>query len=271
MELSVTIVTYKHTYADLKLTIDSVLSSDVDLKLYLVDNSPTSELESELPSDSRIEYFFQNSNNGFGAAHNVIMRNTNLMGKYHLVLNPDVYFGNLVLESLIQYMDNNPDVGNVMPKVVYPNGNMQYLCKQLPTPIDWIGRMFIPFKSIKNLINFNFEMRYADFDKVMNVPYLSGCFMFLRKSVIEDIGLFDEGIFMYGEDTDLNRRIYHKYRTVYYPDVVITHAHEQGSHKNWRLFKIHIKAAIYYLNKWGWFFDTERRIINKNTKLFYSK
>ena len=67
-------------------------------------------------------------------------------------------------------------------------------------------------------------MRFADYESEMNVPYLSGCFMFLRKSVIEEVGVFDEGIFMYGEDTDLNRRIYQKHRTMYYPKVTITHA-----------------------------------------------
>lgn len=271
MVLSVAIVTYKHSYSDLEQTIESVLSSNIDLKLYLIDNSPTPVLKEELPLDSRIEYIFLNANNGFGAGHNIIMRDTNRMGKYHLVLNPDVYFDKNVLSSLIQYMDANPDVGNVMPKVIYPNGDLQYLCKHLPSPMNWIGRMFIPLKCIQDKINYNFEMRYADFDKAMNVPYLSGCFMFLRKSVIEDIGLFDEGIFMYGEDTDLNRRIYQKYRTMYYPKVQITHAHEKGSHKNWRLFKIHVKAAFYYLNKWGWFFDKERTIINKKTKRLYSK
>ncbi len=270
MDLSVAIVTYRHTYHDLKPTIDSVLSSDLDLKLYIVDNSPTSLLHNELPQDHRIEYTFLNANNGFGAGHNTIMRNLNRMGKYHLVLNPDVYFGIEVLDTLYQYMENNPDVGNVMPKVIYPTGELQYLCKLLPTPIDWIGRMFIPLKRFTDKINYNFEMRFANFDKEMNVPYLSGCFMFLRTSAIKEIGLFDEKIFMYGEDTDLNRRIHRKYRTMYYPNVVIKHAHEKGSHKKWSLFKVHVKAAIYYFNKWGWFFDNERSLINKKTKRLYS-
>ena len=172
--------------------------------------------------------------------------------------------------ALYEYMQANPDVGNVLPKVIYPNGDLQYLCKLLPTPMDWIGRMFIPFKSIKKRINDNFEMRFSGYDKEMNAPYLSGCFMFLRKSVIEEVGVFDEGIFMYGEDTDLNRRIFQKYRTMYYPSATITHAFEKGSHKKIRLFWIHVKAAVYYLNKWGWFFDKERREINKKAKLAYT-
>ncbi|MCD7932675.1 MAG: hypothetical protein LUH15_15715 [Tannerellaceae bacterium] len=109
------------------------------------------------------------------------------------------------------------------------------------------------YKNIREQIDYRFEMRFTDYNQIMNVPYLSGCFMFLRTSVIKEIGLFDEHIFMYCEDTDLNRRIYQKYKTIYYPDVSIVHNFEKGSHKNIRLLWIHIKAAVYYLNKWGWF------------------
>lgn len=268
--LSIAIVTYRNKFAVLQDVIDSVLLTTLNIKLYIIDNSPTNELENLIPQDSRLEYIFMNSNNGFGAGHNVILRHPEKMGKYHLVLNPDVSFALGTLEKLYDYMEHNLDVGNVMPKIIYPNGDLQYLCKLLPTPMDWIGRMFIPFKSIKRRINDRFEMRFADYESEMNVPYLSGCFMFLRKSVIEEVGVFDEGIFMYGEDTDLNRRIYQKYRTMYYPEVTIIHAFEKGSHKKFRLFWTHVKAAIYYLNKWGWFFDKERRDINKKTKSAYT-
>lgn len=268
--LSITIVAYRNKFTVLQDVIDSVLLTTLNIKLYIIDNSPTNELKKLIPRDSRLEYIFMNSNNGFGAGHNVILRYPKKMGKYHLVLNPDVSFAPGTLEKLYDYMEQNPDVGNVMPRIIYPNGDLQYLCKLLPTPMDWIGRMFIPFECIKKRINDKFEMRFADYESEMNVPYLSGCFMFLRKSVIEEVGVFDEGIFMYGEDTDLNRRIYQKYRTMYYPEVTIIHAFEKGSHKSFRLFWIHVKAAIYYLNKWGWFFDKERRGINKKTKLAYT-
>ncbi len=269
-DVSVSIVVYENDKNLLLRVVSCVLESQLLTSLYIIDNSSTNKLREIFPQDSRLEYIFMNSNNGFGAGHNFIMRQPEKMGKYHLVLNPDVSFAPGTLEKLYDYMENNPDVGNVMPKIIYPNGDLQYLCKLLPTPMDWIGRMFIPFKSIKKRINDKFEMRFADYESEMNVPYLSGCFMFLRKSVIEEVGVFDEGIFMYGEDTDLNRRIYQKHRTMYYPKVTITHAFEKGSHKSLRLFWIHVKAAIYYLNKWGWFFDKERRGINKKTKLAYT-
>lgn len=268
--VSASIVLYRNNIDGLKRAINSFLSTDLSIHIYLIDNSPTPELEN-IVNDDRAEYFYLNANRGFGAGHNAVLRRPHLLGKYHIVLNPDIYFERGTVETLVEYMDNNNDVGNVMPKVIYPDGSIQYLCKLLPTPMDWIGRMFLPIKSLKDNLNYKFEMRFSGYDKEMNVPYLSGCFMFLRTSVLMDIGVFDEGIFMYGEDTDFNRRIYQKYRTMYLPSVTIVHKHEQGSHKNFRLFWIHVKAAIYYLNKWGWFFDKDRKRINSETFKLYCK
>ncbi|GHT17702.1 hypothetical protein FACS189429_2370 [Bacteroidia bacterium] len=194
------------------------------------------------------------------------MRKTELLGKYHLVLNPDICFDKNVLESLFEYMETHKNTGNIMPEILYPNGKIQYLCKLLPTPMNWAGRILIPFKFIRQKLDYNFEMRFTDYKHTMQVPYLSGCFMFLRREAIEKAGVFDEGIFMYGEDTDLNRRIGKHYQTIFYPKISVTHNFEQGSRKNLRLFIIHVRSAIYYFNKWGWFFDRKRNETNKQAK-----
>ncbi|MDD4993357.1 MAG: glycosyltransferase family 2 protein [Paludibacter sp.] len=263
MKITASIVTYKNKIEILKQTIDSFLNTSLDVKLYIVDNSnqeSIKELCSQLSSE--IEYIPMNKNVGFGAAHNIILNDISKLGIYHLVLNPDIRFEPGVLEALFNYMEDNKNVGNILPKVLYPDGSIQYLCKLLPSPLNWVGRLIIPFKSIKDKMNYNFEMRFSGYDKIMEVPYLSGCFMFLRKEAIEKVGIFDEGIFMYGEETDLNRRIGKFYKTVFYPEVEIVHDFAKGSHKELRLLIIHIKAAIYYFNKWGWFFDKERRTVN---------
>ena len=163
-------------------------------------------------------------------------------------------------------MELNPNIANIMPNVIYKDGSIQYLCKLLPTPYDWIGRRFNPIKKSVNKRNLYFEMKFTCYSKVMEVPYLSGCFMFLRIQAIESIGLFDERIFMYGEETDLCRRLIDGgYKTVFYPKVTIIHEFQKGSHKSIRLTWIGIKSAIYYFNKWGWFFDQRRKEINNDT------
>jgi hypothetical protein len=159
------------------------------------------------------------------------------------------------------YVDTN--IGQLMPKVFYPTGEIQYLCKLLPTPYDLIFRRFLPQKWIIKRTE-TFELRASGYNTIMDVPYLSGCFMFLRTEALKKIGLFDENIFMYGEETDLCRRLIEGgYRTIFFPKVHIFHHFAKGSHKSWRLTKIGVESAIYYFNKWGWFFDKKRTKINK--------
>ena len=215
--------------------------------------------------DERIEYSFNGKNLGFGVAHNIALKKSIENDiSYHLVLNPDVYYEKGVLEELVKYMENNTDVANVMPKVYYPNGKLQYLCKMLPTPKELIVRRFIPTSSsVVQDINKKFELHDSGYNKEMNIPYLSGCFMLLRVDALKSVGLFDENMFMYMEDLDLNRRLYKKYKTIFYPYTNIVHVHAKASYKRKALFFEHIKATIYYFNKWGWFFDKERKKINK--------
>lgn len=216
----------------------------------------------EFIADPRVEYIFNNSNVGFGAGHNIAIRKILDTTKYHLVLNPDVRFENSVLEKLSKYLDSHQDVGLVIPKVEYPDGQLQYVCKLLPTPVDMIFRRFLPNRVIEKRLQ-RFELRDTGYNKEMVVPYLSGCFMFLRTTALKKVGLFDERFFMYPEDIDLTRRIYKEFRTVFYPNVKITHTHAKESYKSFKLFYIHVVNMVKYFNKWGWIFDSERRTINK--------
>jgi GT2 family glycosyltransferase len=68
---------------------------------------------------------------------------------------------------------------------------------------------------------------------------------------------------MYPEDIDLTRRIHQYYKTMFYPYVSIIHEHGQGSYKSLKLLWIHISNMVKYFNKWGWFFDVDRKRINK--------
>jgi len=267
-QLNASIVLYHNKKDQLIKAIKSFLDTDLKVKLYLVDNSTNDDLKELTQLDARIEYIFNNANLGYGRAHNIAIRKSIEDGvSYHLVLNPDVYFERGVLEKLYEYMEENKDIGNIMPKVLYPNGDIQYLCKLLPTPVDLIFRRFIPIKKWQEKRNERYELRWTGYDKIMNVPYLSGCFMFLRCSILEEVGLFDENIFMYLEDVDLNRRIHSTYKTIFFPKVDIFHEYTKGSYKSKKLLMEHIKSAIYYFNKWGWFFDKERKIINKGFKI----
>jgi GT2 family glycosyltransferase len=252
-DLTASVVAYHNEPQELERALRSFLDTSLRVRIHVIDNSD-SDLLRPLCSDNRVEYHFTGKNLGFGAGHNIAIRRSIKEAPYHLVLNPDVYFPPGPLEALKEYMDLHPDVGVVMPKVLYPDGSLQYLCKKLPTPFDLIFRRFIPgFLSPlleKRLLAY--EYRNRDYSKEMDVPCLSGCFMFIRTSVLENIGVFDERYFMYLEDVDLFRRISLSYRIVYNPATYVFHGYAKGSYSNLRLLLHHIQSAAKYFFKWGW-------------------
>jgi hypothetical protein len=263
-DITASIVTYQNPLEDVVMAVASVLNTPLRIKLYIVDNSPT-DLFRKLCSDSRIEYIFNTGNLGFGGGHNIAIRKALNDTRYHLILNPDVFFERPALERLIDFMEDNPRVGLVMPKICYPDGNIQYLCKLLPAPCDLSLR-----RINSSLLNFFFrrrlhryELRFTGYNTRMDVPYLSGCFMLVRSEVFKNVGMFDERFFIYLEDVDFCRRVTKMYRNVYYPEVVVQHRYNAGSYKDFTLLRYHICSAVRYFNKWGWVFDRERVRINK--------
>lgn len=261
-DLTASIVAYKNPATILAQTIHSFLSATKDSILYLIDNSPTDELK-YLAYDPRITYIFNSKNIGFGAGHNISLRKIINESKYHLVLNPDVYFEENVLAKLYDHMEQDPNIGLIMPKVLYPDGRLQPVCKLLPSPKTLIVRRFFNFiTSVHEKENYRYELHSSGYDKIIDAPFLSGCFMFLRTEALRTVGLFDERFFLYTEDTDLSRRIHKYYRTVFYPEVTIYHYHFRGSYKSPLLLWRNIQSAVKYFNKWGWAIDNEREHFN---------
>ena len=211
----------------------SVFDSKCINKLYIIDNAQNNDNKiffESLKDETVIEYI-PHENTGYGSSHNIALHKAIEEGSdYHIVLNPDIYFDSKVLSGLYNFMEANKDAGYVLPRVTYPDGELQYLCKLLPTPFDSIFRRFLPkSKSIKKM-NDRYELRMSGYDKIMNPPCLSGCFMFLRLSILKEYNLFfDESFFMYFEDFDLMRRIHKVAKTMYYPKVTIIHNHAKAS------------------------------------------
>lgn len=271
MNLSASIVAYKNPAPVIQRAIDCFLAGTEDSTLYLIDNSPTQELNA-LALPSRVEYIPNVRNTGFGAAHNIALRKALHAADYHLVLNPDISFDAHVLPALHQFMESRQDAGLVMPKVLSPDGELQYLCRLLPTPKTMILRSLLNFlQTAVKKENYYYELQFADYDAIMDVPFLSGCFMFMRTSVLIKSGLFDERFFLYAEDVDLSRRIQRHSRTVYFPGVAIRH-HSAGESPGDMSRILHkARSIIQYFNKWGWFSDEERDHINGQVLSAYAR
>ncbi len=278
--ITASVVTYNHHLLDFEPVLRSLFASPIDI-VYVIDHSDSMldlkqelqefaqrvlggepELKRKAEAGFRLIYI-PHENNGYGGGHNVALKEAQKVGStYHLVVNPDVWFGPEVIPALIEYMDNHEEVGQMMPKVLYPNGQIQRLAKLLPTPLDFIGRFCLPNFMIKRR-NTRFELIQSGFSKALNVPFLSGCFMFFRMSAIEDVGMFDEHFFLYAEDVDITRRMHQKYKTIFYPDTTIYHTFTRGSRRSLRLLFIQIINIMRYLNKWGWWRDEERDEVNR--------
>ena len=260
--LNVSIVLYHTDIREVTALVDVLRGSNFVNTIFLIDNSETKNPDFELLPAT---YLFNGKNLGYGAAHNIAIQQTLTQHiPYHLVVNSDIYFQSESIGQLLDFMENHQDIGSLMPKIFYPDEKIQYLCKLIPTPLDLFGRRFLPRKWMQKRIE-RFELQQFGYDKILDVPYLSGCFMLLRSEALEKVGLFDERFFMYPEDIDLTRRIREHYRTIFYPHVSVIHNHAQGSYKSKKLLWIHIINLIRYFNKWGWFCDKKRQLINKET------
>lgn len=257
----VSIVTYRTNLNELKRCIES-LNSIVVSEIYIIDNSSDNQVYTFAKQFGCV--YIPSKNIGYGRAHNIALKKSLEKNvDYHLVINPDVYFDPNVLERLTQIMDDRPDIGQIQPKILYPNGELQYSVRRLPTPFNVFGRRFIPNVLIRSM-NDRYLLKDIDHNKEFNVAFHQGSFMLIRVNALKKIGLFDERYFMYAEDIDLTRRMHNFYKTVYYPKEVIFHIHRQSSYHSFKMLCIHIVNMIRYFNKWGWFFDKRRDKINEN-------
>jgi GT2 family glycosyltransferase len=258
--VNVSVVLYENTYHEIKTLVDELKVSESLNKIYIIDNSKHADQRlAELP----VEYIFNNTNLGFGKAHNIVLRQSiadNI--KYHIIVNPDITVNKEAIDRIVDFLETNDSIGALMPKVVYPSGKIQRLCKLLPTPMDLISRRFLPkFFSRKRMKRY--ELHASGYNKIFEIPYLCGCFMVLRVEALKEIGLFDERYFLYPEDIDLSRRMHERFRTVFYPDATVIHGHRRASYNNPKLLLVHSINIIRYFNKWGWIWDKKRKKINR--------
>lgn len=292
--LNISIVLYHPDWKQVNELTRSLLAYPHVHRIYWIDNSPNPQypipnpqypipnIQYPIPhseasnseasnSEASITYLPNPKNIGYGAAHNIAIRESIYDDiPFHLVINPDIIIAPDTLEILMNFIQQHPQVGCVSPKVIYPNGELQYLCKLLPTPLDVFGRRFLPKAWMKKR-NERYELRQSGYNQPMNIPYLSGCFMLLRTSALQKVKLFDERFFMYPEDVDLTRRLHQQYLTIFYPQTTIVHNHAKQSYHSIRMLWIHATNMCKYFNKWGWFCDQERKRINQNTIKQYLK
>jgi GT2 family glycosyltransferase len=259
---SCSIVCYRSRRDQVERLLASVTTARPDLQVYLIDNSPGDALRT-LAERFGVHYRHLPDNPGYARAHNLALRDAIAAGSaYHFVLHADIQIPLDAIGKLLAWMEQHPDVGLLAPRVHYPDGRLQPLCKLLPHPLELLVRRFFPLLHRSSGRLARYELHGSGYTRVMDVPALSGCFLLMRLDTVRRVGLFDERFFLYFEDVDLSRRVGRVARTVFVPHVAVVHDFGRGSYRDWRLFWHHLVSAGRYFNKWGWLRDDERARVN---------
>lgn len=156
---------------------------------------------------------------GFGANHNTVVRATT--GRYIYVLNEDTTADDWAFEALTAYLDAHPRVAAVGPRLAYPDGRVQDSAWRFPTPL-------VSVLSLATLGKLGVTQSRGDAPRA--VDWVMGAAVLLRREALEEVGLFDEGFFLYSEEVDLQARLRRAgWEVHYFPEAKVVHHESQFS------------------------------------------
>lgn len=261
--LSISIVTFQPAIEMLRQTLESLSLAITraqaeaklgETRLEILDNGTHQPDElAALASRFGAQLRRGQGNIGYGCAHNLSLLTSDC--HFHLVLNPDVVLNRDALIVALDYMQGQPEVVILAPKVRSQDGGAQHLCKNYPSVLTLALRGFAP-----QWLRRHFEPQlrdYALFDLPLDtptkgIPLLSGSFMFCRRAPIASIGGFSHQFFLYFEDFDLSLRATRVGQLAYVPGVEILHFGGNAAAKGWRHRRLFIQGAITFFRQHGW-------------------
>ena len=269
-DLIASIVLYRTPIDEISRCIESLTDTNQNVLITLINNSGKDQsFPPHFPDNVRI--IDAGGNIGYGKGHNLTLTDTSVPCRYNLVLNSDLQFTGQDIDKLLRYMDKNLTIGLVSPRITYPDGEIQKLCRLLPSPFTVFGRAFLPFLPIVKKLDREYQFEDWDYADFGNFPYLSGCFMLIRREVIDEVGVFDERYFMFFEDVDFSRRIHANFETMFHPELTIKHDYRSQQKFSKKLLFYKIVSAVRYFSKWGWWHDSERKKVNYIARKQFSK
>ncbi len=229
-------------------TVESVLKhTDDRFSLYIIDNASPEKISAMLKQHFDTNYIDLDENVGFGRGHNKVL--DIIDSKYHFIINPDILINENTISTLCDFMDAHPDVAIACPKVLHPDGSIQYIAKRKPSLMALVSRRIrLPF--LKGL-----EDRYLgkdlDQDTDFEVDFCTGCFTVIRTDVFREIGGFDKDYFLYFEDADITMRAKQKGKAWYVPSSNVTHFWHRETATSGKRFFTQVKSMFIYFKKWG--------------------
>jgi len=192
-------------------------------------------------------------NIGYGRGHNLALHATD--AHYHLVLNPDAIAAPSAVAESLRFLADHPDTGWVTPRSRDEGGNLLHLCKRYPSVLTLALRGFAP-RGVQRLFRarlYHYERRdLAQSAPTHGIEVASGCYMFLRRSVVGALGGFDPAYFLYFEDFDLSLRVGAVSSIAYVPSVEIVHLGGDAAKKGLRHSAMFLRSALTFFRTHGW-------------------
>ncbi|MBM3264798.1 MAG: glycosyltransferase family 2 protein [candidate division Zixibacteria bacterium] len=199
-------------------------------------------------------------NRGFGSANNQALRESR--GRYCLLLNSDTLVFDETLDALIAFMDAHPDAGVATGQVFKTSDRTDRVISYAPTapsPGVLFFNDLISLTGLKKLFpNSTLVERWAwigrNLEKEQQVENVTGAFMAVRRTAMEQVGLFDEAIFMYMEESDWCCRFLDAGWKIYYtPSMSIVHLCEGSSRMRSDRDRLYYRSLAYFFRKhYGW-------------------
>lgn len=274
--ISIITVVYK-TPEYLRRSLDFLERARIALpwEAIIIDNAPQEgDCRSIAEGRPGVRYVANRKNVGFGRACNQGMRLAR--GRYYLLLNPDMEVLPGSIETLSRYLDSEPDVGIVAPRLHYGDGRLQESCRTFYTlPIfllrrTFLGKLFPNARIIRQHL-----MTDWDHEETRQVDWCIGASLLVRREAVDDVGMMDERFFMYFEDVDWCYRMHQRgWRVIYLPASRMIH-HYQRASAGWkpsRGLMIHLGSTLLYYEKWSfllYWLKQRRRVLRKGA-LFLS-
>jgi len=254
MKLSIIIV--NHNRCDLlKIALNSLIkaSTEVDCEFIVIDNASADSSVEMLHADfPEVRLIVNNTNRGVAKAANQGIEVSR--GEYVLLVNADTICGKETLGKVLEFMDNHSEASGLSVRMLGAQGSFQPesnrgLTKPWITFFKMIG--FAKNFQKTRLSDRNHKAWVEEF-QTSEIDILNDAFMLIRKSVLSDIGSFDERFMQYGYNIDLSYRMrLAGYKNFYFPKTYIINLKTDNTPKfSWQYIKNFYGAMLIFAAKY---------------------
>ena len=209
------------------------------------------EIDSE--NNLQISLLTPDTNRGYGAGHNLAI--TEVEGQFHLILNPDVELAQDALKLALDTLKNQHDIALLAPQGFSLSGEPDFLAKAYPSVWVLGLRSLAPHwvKTRSGGALARYEMRDLPNETALRpITLASGCCMWVRRALFDEVGGFDESFFLYFEDYDLSLKLAEQGAVMEHRDIRIVHHGGGASRKGFRHIRWFVGGAVRFFNHWGW-------------------